>query len=216
MTGMSQPHTPSPSARAELLPSAALLEELRLAPLCPAGSPARGDSRGEEGEDAAGSPSREATLQKIRYTHDAMIDLVIGNPWISQGEIAARFGYTQAWVSIVFSSDAFKNRLEERRAELVDPAIRVTLKERFDALVTRSLEVLQEKLSKHSSAVPDALALKTLELGARALNLGAQAPVVTLQPGSRLEALASRLEALNGPRVEKEIQGEIIDQAAEG
>jgi len=197
-------HRPSSLAPTDLLPVGGLLEELRLEPLA-------------EDDRAARSPSKEATLQKIRYTHDAMIDLVISNPWISQGEIAERFGYTQTWVSIVFSSDAFKNRLEERRAELVDPTIRVTIKERFDALVTRSLEVLQAKLSKQPDQISDNLALKTLELGARALNVGgAQTAVVTIQPGARLEALAERLTALNLPRTEKEIKGEVIDQPAEG
>ena len=56
------------------------------------------------------------------------------------------------------------------------------------------------------------LALKTLELGAKALNFGAQAPVVQVQPGARLEALAERLMSLNQPRVEKEITGEVVDQ----
>ena len=163
------------------------------------------------GDAPPGSPER-ATLGKIRYTHDAMIDLVIANPWISQNEIAERFGYSVPWVSIVFSSDAFKNRLEERRGEVVDPVIRASLKERFEALVTRSLEVLQAKLSKPSEQVSDALALKTLELGAKALNFGAQAPVVQVQPGARLEALAERLLSLNQPRVEKEITGEVVDQ----
>jgi len=180
-----------------------LLEELRLQPL-------------SEEDAAARSPGQAPGIQKIRYTHDAMIDLVVANPWISQGEIAERFGYTQAWVSIVFSSDAFRNRLEERRNELVDPTIRASIKERFDALVTRSLEVLQAKLSKPAEQVSDSLALKALELGARALNVGAQAPVVVVEPGARLTALAERLNALNAPRVEKEIQGETIDQTAEG
>ena len=90
------------------------------------------------GEAPQGSPER-ATLGKIRYTHDAMIDLVIANPWISQNEIAERFGYSVPWVSIVFSSDAFKNRLEERRGEVVDPVIRASLKERFEALDRKSV-----------------------------------------------------------------------------
>lgn len=192
----------APEAR-QPLEVGGLLEELRLQPL-------------SEEDRAARSPGQAPGIQKIRYTHDAMIDLVVANPWISQGELAERFGYTQTWVSIVFSSDAFKNRLEERRNELVDPTIRASIKERFDALVTRSLEVLQAKLSKPAEQVSDSLALKALELGARALNVGAQAPVMVVEPGARLTALAERLTALNAPRVEKEIKGEIIDQAAEG
>lgn len=164
-----------------------------------------------EGDATPGLPERPQ-LGKIRYTHDAMIDLVIANPWISQNEIAERFGYSVPWVSIVFSSDAFKNRLEERREEVVDPVIRASLKERFEALVTRSLEVLQAKLSKQPDQVSDSLALKTLELGAKALNFGAQAPVVQVQPGARLEALAERLMALNQPREERVITGEVVEQ----
>lgn len=169
----------------------------------------------QRGEAAPGGSPERPQIAKIRYTHDAMIDLLISDPWISQGEIAERFGYTQSWVSIVFSSDAFKNRLEERRSELVDPAIRASLKERFEALVSRSLVVLQEKLAKPAEEVSDSLALKTLELGAKALNFGGQsAPVVQVQPGARLEALAERLLSLNVQRqyVTKEVQGEVIDQ----
>ena len=136
-------------------------------------------------------------IEKIRYTHDAMVDLIVANPRITQGELAAQFGYTQAWVSLVMSSDAFRERLAARREELVDPAIRASLEERFRAVVTRSLEVLQEKLSAPVSAVPDNLALRAAELGAKALGLGgnAPAPQVVVQT-DHLQNLAQRLVAL--------------------
>jgi hypothetical protein len=121
----------------------------------------------------AGAP--RGALKNVRYTHNAMIDLIIQNPWIKQYEIADHFGYTQGWVSQVFSSDSFQARLAERKEELVDPAIRATVEERFKALVLQSLEVLKKKLE--SPAVSDELALGALNGAAKALGYGARAPL---------------------------------------
>lgn len=135
-------------------------------------------------------------VAKLSYTHDAMIDLIIQNPAIAQGELADIFGYTQAWVSIVKNSDAFQSRLAQRRDELVDPTIRATLQERFTAVTARSLEVLQAKLSVDPSKVPDNLVLKAVELGAKALGLGSAPPPPP--PTDQLSVLAERLLALQG------------------
>lgn len=125
-----------------------------------------------------------AEIQKVRYTHDGMIDLIVANPALSQGEIAATFGYSQTWVSIVFNSDAFKERLEDRKAELVDPVIRATIEEKFKALANLSMEIVLEKLHATRS---EHTALKALDISAKALGYGAkiggQAPVtVNIQP----------------------------------
>ena len=136
---------------------------------------------------------------KIRYTHDGMIDLVIQNPAISQNEIATLFGYSPAWVSIVFTSDAFKAQLEARRAEVVDPELRASLRERFEALTTQSLRILQAKLARPAADVPDNLVLKTLELGAKSLGIGGHAQQqVVITSEDRLASLAHRLIALRG------------------
>ena len=135
-------------------------------------------------------------IKHLRYTHDAVIDAIIENPSISQNNLAAIFGYTPGWISQVMSSDAFKNKLELRKEELVDPQIRLSLNERFNALVGRSLDVLQEKLMMPN---PDPeLALRAAALGAKALGLGAatQQTVIVNQPSDRLERLADRLTGL--------------------
>lgn len=136
-------------------------------------------------------------IQKVRYTHDAMIDMIIMEPAISQNELARRFGYTAGWVSLVMSSDAFKERLEARKGELIDPTIRASLDERFRAVISRSLEILSEKLSAPASVVPDNLALQAAALGAKALGLGArEAPPPPAPPSDHLDRLAERLIAL--------------------
>lgn len=119
-------------------------------------------------------------VRKVNYTHDAMIDLIIANPSINQGEIAAAFGYTETWISLVFSSDAFKHRLAQRRAELVDPAIVASIEERFEALVRQSQERVLEKLANPN--VSDKFALSALEASGRALGYGLRAaPTVAAQ-----------------------------------
>jgi hypothetical protein len=136
--------------------------------------------------------SGRVQIQKVRYTHEDCIDLILAQPGISQNELAARYGYSPAWISVVINSDAFQSRLASRRAELVDPVLAATLNERFRALTVRSLEVLQEKLSLPSQSVPDQLALQAAALGAKSLGLGV--PQAQSAPaGDNLAILAERL-----------------------
>lgn len=106
-----------------------------------------------------------AEIGKVRYTHDAVIDIILANPAVSQGDLAREFGFTQAWMSIIINSDAFKARLAERKGELLDPKIKASMEARLEALGNRALDRLLERVE---SSVP----LKPLELVAMA-KLGA-------------------------------------------
>jgi hypothetical protein len=108
-----------------------------------------------------------------------MIDRIIANPWVSQNELAAYYGYTVGWVSQVIASDAFQSRLAERKNELIDPTIRATIEERFKGLVIQSLEVLRKKLE--SPGVSDKLAIQSLDVAAKALGYGAKNVGPTVQ-----------------------------------
>lgn len=135
-------------------------------------------------------------IKRISYTHDAMVDLIISHPGITQNDIAAHFGYTPAWVCHIIASDAFQAKLDARKDVLIDPQLRATIKEKFEALVQRSLAVLQEKLNKPTSGISDQLAIRAAELGARSLGLGREA-VAPNPPGhDRLTILADRLVIL--------------------
>jgi hypothetical protein len=110
-------------------------------------------------------------IEKVSYTHDAMIDLLIARPHVSQADVARHFGFTQSWISRVIRSDAFRERLATRKKELVDPVILESIETGFEALVSQSLEILRNKLDTDPSAD---LALKAAELGARAIGYGAR------------------------------------------
>lgn len=169
-----------------------------------------GKGNGQAADPSAGSPKTNG-IAKVRYTHEAMVDLIIAEPWISQNDLAARFGYTASWICQIISSDAFQARLAERSRDLIDPTLRATVEERFKGLVLRSLEILSDKLNKPSHQVPDQLALRTFELASRAAGYGSRdqtPPTPPLEMHVHLESLGSGLvDLLKRKRVEA-IEGE--------
>jgi len=147
-------------------------------------------------------------LKKVSYTHADMIDFIIQNPLTSQGEIAARYGYTQSWISNILASDAFQEAMAARREEIVDPEIKASIEERFRALVIQSLTRLQEKLN--APQVSDQVALRCAELGAKALGVGGHKPPPPPENSQdRLERLAARLVVLQGNARKGAISGEL-------
>ncbi len=125
-----------------------------------------------------GTESAALAIKRVSYSHDAFIDVLIAEPGLARGALAARFGYTQPWVSRVMNSDAFLARLAERKADIVDPTIVATLDEKFRALASKSLDVVLEKL--HLTNSPD-MALKALEVSSKALGYGARQQNLNVQ-----------------------------------
>lgn len=123
--------------------------------------------------------STGAVIEKLTYTHKAMIDLIVANPMISQGDLAKHFGFTPGWISRIIRSDSFREQMALRTQELVDPVVLQSIEQRFEALVMQSLDILSEKLER--TAMPSAdLALKAAELGSRALGYGARTGNINL------------------------------------
>lgn len=110
-------------------------------------------------------------IAKVGYSHDALIDEIVTNPSISQGALAAKFGYTAGWVSQVVNSDAFRERLAQRREDVVDPVLRMSLEERIRGAVDKSIQVILDKLETTPNINA---AIRVLEHGSRALGYGAR------------------------------------------
>lgn len=81
------------------------------------------------------------TLQKLRPKHIAIAQLVAANPTIKQGEIAAHFGMTQTWVSIIMNSDAFKEYLATIDQRVVDDVV-IPLRQKLVGVAHRAVEKL--------------------------------------------------------------------------
>lgn len=149
-----------------------------------------------------GTASAALAIERVKYTHDAMIDLIIANPAIKQGEIAKHFGYTQSWVSRIFNSDAFQARLAVRKKDIVDPSLILSVDEKLRAVASKSLDIVLEKLEA-SPSMDQALAAvntttKALGYGARQSNLNLQANFVVAMPPKAPDA-ASWASKYAGP-----------------
>lgn len=116
-------------------------------------------------------------IQRVRYTHDAVIDEILINPSISQGDLAKMFGFSQGWMSIIINSDAFQNRLAERKGELVDPKIRASIAERLDAVAKRSLDKIMDRLDNPAAQISNADLVAMAKLGVGDKNTRGNAPM---------------------------------------
>lgn len=129
-------------------------------------------------EPLMGTESAAGAIQRVKYTHDALIDMIIANPAVSQGQLAMHFGYTQGWLSRVMNSDAFQARLAARKTEVVDPQLVLSIDEKLRALASKSLDVVLDKLAVMQN--PDT-ALKALEVTSKALGYGARQQNLNVQ-----------------------------------
>lgn len=121
--------------------------------------------------DPAPRPAGKTELAKVRFYHDTIIDLILVNPSISQNELAKQCGYSVTWMSIIVNSDSFKERLAERKAELVDPILRATIAEKVDGAANRALDRLIERLDSpvHGSIkTQDLVSIAKLSVGPKA------------------------------------------------
>jgi hypothetical protein len=125
-----------------------------------------------------GTASAAGAIDRVKYSHDAMIDCIIATPGISQNDLAKHFGYTAPWVSRIINSDAFQARLAARKNDIVDPSLVLSVDERLRNLASKSLDIVMEKLDV--SRNPDT-ALRALEITTKALGYGARAANVAVQ-----------------------------------
>ncbi|MEI6872179.1 MAG: hypothetical protein WCL08_07845 [Verrucomicrobiota bacterium] len=147
-------------------------------------------------------------VAKVGYSHKDMIDYIIANPGITQNHLASRYGYSVGWVSTVMASDAWQSAMAARRAEICDPVLVATVEERFRGITLLSLERLKQKLE--APAVSDNVVLKAVELGAKAMGVGGNAPAAP--PGQdHLAQLANRLIELQSRVRVTHSQGEVIN-----
>ena len=161
-------------------------------------------------EPLLGTASAANAIARVKYSHDAMIDLLIANPTISQNELAANFGYTVPWVSRIMNSDAFQARLALRKEELLDPVIVASIEEKFRALASKSLDVVLDKLSVTNSAE---LGLKALEISAKALGYGARQQNLSVQTNFVVALPAKAVDAGSWASAHSP-QGQVIDAGA--
>lgn len=137
-------------------------------------------------------------IVKISPLHEAMVNLVIYEPRLNHGEIAERLGVRREWVGVCLASKVFKERLNERMSDLVDPTLLASISERFEGMLLRLIELINKELGKED--VPIKTTLRAFELVLRASGYGGsgapQKPLDGLSVHVHLENMAHSLTTL--------------------
>lgn len=128
-------------------------------------------------------------VARVRYTHEAMANMVIADPSISQNQIARHFGYSVGWISRIFNSDAFQAYLHSRIEDLQDPELRARvnarmhqIEEQLKTIADLSLNRVISRLSGEDPVtglpdvrpIEDDFLLKTAQMAKDALGFGAK------------------------------------------
>lgn len=127
------------------------------------------------------SPASEDRITKppitrIKNVHDAMIDWIIANPTAKNSELAEFFGYSAVYTARLTCSDIFQARLQERKAEVVNPVLTASIEDRINGLLALSLDVVETELERSRNP---SLAMKSMETLVRAGKYGAK-PLVNV------------------------------------
>lgn len=150
-------------------------------------------------------------IRKTGYSHEAMIDLILANPSVDQNELAAYFGYSPSWVSMIITSDSFQAALAAKREKIIDPVLRGAIEESFKGLVLRSIEIVRKKLDGDVNLDS---ALKVLQTSAKALGYGARPSMnVNVAGNANLIGVLSSLPP-PGPRKIESLVPELEVKAA--
>lgn len=160
----------------------------------------------------------------FRYWHDAIIDLMLLEPSITQSEISKRLRRGYATISLVMNSDLFKARYEQRRREF-QQCVSEGIKDKLVKVANVGLELTLETLEKKRTAIEIADLTKITEsaldrLGYAPPKNGSTAVQVnvntanTVAPVSR-EALESARNTLREYEKTRLIEGKVLVENAE-
>lgn len=137
-----------------------------------------------------------------RPWYDSIIDLLLGEPGITNREIAKRLGKGVGYLNLIMGSDSFRVRLSARRAE-VNARIADGIAAGLGKVATVGLGIIAEKLERQRTNLPleditDATYGALEKLGYGAKNSAPQVAVTvnTAVVGASPSALAEARELL--------------------
>lgn len=106
----------------------------------------------KEAEEGAQRPAaKKPEIQKVGIKHDAIMDFMLTNPTLTQQQVAAYFGVTQSWLSIIIHSDTFQAQLSDKKAEMFAATV-IPLRQKVVGVAHMGVEKLAECLENASPA----------------------------------------------------------------
>lgn len=158
----------------------------------------------------------DVQIQKVRHSHEALIDLMLAKPRATQAELGAALGYTSVAIGIIMRSDAFRERLAQRRNETIDPVIRASFEQKLNALAEMSAEKLLQKAEHGLLSNQELLSAARLGVESKASKYGARPAVIPLVvvPGQIADPQAWAAQAAAAATAQ--FAGDTIEAGQEG
>lgn len=121
--------------------------------------------------DAVTPGGRRMVLRVHQY--DAIVDLMLSEPTITNSEIARRLGRTPAWMTWITHSDAFKDHYEKRRREK-NALVHQGLADQLASVAKQGLDRMEDILKNNPKSVNLASALEVVDTTLERLGYGVQ------------------------------------------
>jgi hypothetical protein len=87
----------------------------------------------------------QVEVKKSQDWHESVIDMMLKHPGITKSDIARRMNKSLTWISIITNTDAFLQRLAERREEL-NSTLAATIAEKMGDVADAGLDELGRRL----------------------------------------------------------------------
>lgn len=88
----------------------------------------------------------EVQIAGISPRHVAIADFLVANPQMKKSEIAAKFGVTPAWLSVIIHSDAFQALLRQKQNEAFSFLI-APIADKLNHIAHQALDRLSESVA---------------------------------------------------------------------
>ncbi len=164
--------------------------------------------------------AQSVQIKSVRPWHEQIVDWMLHNPHLTQGQCALYFHTTEAWLSSVINSDLFREYKSRRFADHHENVSHSVI-ERVSGLAGLSIEVLEERIKAEREDIPLGIVLDSASLMLKSMGYGPKvgpaAPAATINlnmNGAPAEVLAQAREDLRKTHVENTVEAEdaeIID-----
>jgi hypothetical protein len=88
----------------------------------------------------------QTQIKEVRPPHDAILDVMLANPWITLAELSRVTGYSISWLSQVKRSDCFVAKYNERRGD-IECGVMAGIQERLNDLTHLAIDKMDKLLT---------------------------------------------------------------------
>lgn len=157
----------------------------------------------------------EVQVKGLSIRHEAILEFLMANPTAKLGDVAVRFQVSQAWLSVIMHSDAFRAKLAERQDESFG-AVVLPLREKLMGVAHQAVDKLGEAIENASAATEKQFIADTADKLLKNLGYSPKSGPIVQQNVQQnyysvdKETLADAREKMRGASTPKVIEGETV------